>query len=375
MTKHHIPCLDLLIIDQTDPESLSPGGIDSIIRDVVRFSPQTVGIVGVSAERPIGEWARTTLAGREVHFLPVARLDRRAASPIPQSLVVAMGLLRFRRKLPSSYAHIHRVELGATYKLFVGRGFAQFIHNDIDGLLGRNSDSFWRKFPWLYKLLEQQAVRSADETICFSAVAATRLQTTSRRVRRQLSWVDPDLFYPTSEPHSDNRVLELVWVGRLDTQKDPLLAVRVLHEIAQKQSSVVLRMAGIGPLEPQVIELARELSINSQLEMIGALSRPEVADLLRRSDVLLMTSHYEGSPVVVVEAGATGLPIAAPIEADPDQVIESGVNGWTSLDRSPTSLAAAVLSAAALLPDRCAAAVSHRVAPAMVRRLPGIIVG
>lgn len=371
----------LLIVEQTDPERLSPGGIDSIIRDIVRFSKCPIYIVGVSQDRTLGKWARIDFAGRQIGFLPVARLDRRKIRGLPHSLLVGIGLLRHRRKVPRLYAHTHRVELGVAYSLIARGLYAQFVHNDIPGLLGPNSDSFWRRLPRVYRALEARAVSKADATVCFSAGATERLGARFAGVRRQLSWVDPDLFFPRAKDHprSSRKAgpgsgggVKIAWVGRMDYQKDPLLAIAVVEHLVATGIKVELTMAGVGPLLETVQREAALRGVSSAIRTRGALSRESVAELLRDSDMLLLTSHYEGSPVVVAEAGAAGLPIVAPTEADPDGVVVDGVNGWRVRDRRVASFAAAIANARSVDSDRCVAAAKDRVAPVMVSLLPGL---
>ncbi|MDO5720818.1 MAG: glycosyltransferase [Actinomycetaceae bacterium] len=165
--------------------------------------------------------------------------------------------------------------------------------------------------------------------------------------------------------------IQLCWIGRFEAQKDPLLAVEVVAELTSLYQDFRLVMVGTGSLKPLLEAEAARLGVADKIEFTGALNRAGVAELMAGSTVLLLTSHYEGSPRVVAEAGATGLPIVATIEADTDRVLERGVNGARVAGREPCGLAHAIMEAAACESQACIARVQHRAAPQAVRRLLG----
>lgn len=97
------------------------------------------------------------------------------------------------------------------------------------------------------------------------------------------------------------------FVGRLTPQKYPEFYVKIAAEVCRLSSRSCLIMVGEGELEAGVRHLAEELGLNSsQFRMLG--SRSDVPELLQAMDCLVMPSRYEGLPMVLVEAQASGLP-------------------------------------------------------------------
>jgi glycosyltransferase involved in cell wall biosynthesis len=107
--------------------------------------------------------------------------------------------------------------------------------------------------------------------------------------------------------------LELLTVGRIDTEKNPLLLVEALARLEQEQPGrYLLRWVGRGPLEQAVSRHARALGVEERIELQGYVPfGPALLDLYRRAHVFVHVSLTEGVPQVLVEALACGTPVVA----------------------------------------------------------------
>lgn len=102
----------------------------------------------------------------------------------------------------------------------------------------------------------------------------------------------------------------LLWVGRLEREKNPELALRALAHARARGYDVGLVIVGGGSLRESLERLASELGIEASIEWAGALaSAEEVGQEYARADLLLVTSKYEGYGMVIVEALAAGVPV------------------------------------------------------------------
>jgi glycosyltransferase involved in cell wall biosynthesis len=124
--------------------------------------------------------------------------------------------------------------------------------------------------------------------------------------------IDTDLFDPrrvSAEPLEDGR-LHLLFVARLVEQKDPLMMVEVARELKARGLSFCIHVIGEGELEPDVLTLVAEHGLHD--EVVLEAPTHELRPWYARADALLMTSTFEGVPVIVYEALAMELPIVAP---------------------------------------------------------------
>lgn len=96
------------------------------------------------------------------------------------------------------------------------------------------------------------------------------------------------------------------WIGRLSPEKGPDLFVRTLA-VARTKASLSAVIIGDGPERPALEELAR--SIGAPVVFAG--QRNTAASFLPALDMLALSSRTEGTPMVLLEAIAARVPIAA----------------------------------------------------------------
>jgi glycosyltransferase involved in cell wall biosynthesis len=118
----------------------------------------------------------------------------------------------------------------------------------------------------------------------------------------------PDLAEPIEELPDDR--LQILFAARLVEQKDPLLMIEVAAALRDEGADFQVHVVGEGDMEGQIEARIEELGLGDHVVL-----HPPVAGLLNwyaACDVLLLTSTFEGVPVVIFEAMAMGLPIVTP---------------------------------------------------------------
>lgn len=132
----------------------------------------------------------------------------------------------------------------------------------------------------------------------------------------------------------------ILWIGRLEPQKDPLLALRTLLALGP---SARLTMLGEGSLRAEVERQAVALKLGSNLMLMGHVA--EIESHLAGADALLITSRYEGGPAVAVEALAMDVPV---VSTDCSYLLQDLLktpeSGRIVASRDPIDLAAALLA-------------------------------
>jgi glycosyltransferase involved in cell wall biosynthesis len=113
-------------------------------------------------------------------------------------------------------------------------------------------------------------------------------------------------------PHNDD-ALHLLTVGRLASEKNPLLVVEMLAELHRRRPGKYrLTWIGRGELEGAIRERARQRGVDGLLDLRGYVPfGRELLDLYRNADLFVHVSHTEGVPQVLIEAMACGTPIVA----------------------------------------------------------------
>lgn len=96
-------------------------------------------------------------------------------------------------------------------------------------------------------------------------------------------------------------------VGRFAYQKNHEYLLRVFAKLKNVRQDAWLLLVGVGELRDAMRTLAGELGIAESVIFYGA--SPRVCDLFQAMDVFVLPSHFEGLPIVGVEAQAAGLPV------------------------------------------------------------------
>ncbi|MCS4101410.1 glycosyltransferase involved in cell wall biosynthesis [Salinibacter ruber] len=118
--------------------------------------------------------------------------------------------------------------------------------------------------------------------------------------------------FPFREP--EGPVNNILFVGRLTPKKAPLDAVRAVQTANKKGADLTLEMVGDGPMYEEVETYVDEQNLVGDVKMHGRLSNADVAQRMQKADAFLLPSKTapsgdrEGTPTVLVEAQATGLP-------------------------------------------------------------------
>jgi glycosyltransferase involved in cell wall biosynthesis len=113
----------------------------------------------------------------------------------------------------------------------------------------------------------------------------------------------------------------LGWAGRLTEIKRPLDLVHVAAAV----DGTLLLLAGDGELRPAVEALADELGVRERIRLLGYVD--DVASVYAASDLFLLTSANEGTPVVAIEALAAGVPVVATDAGGTRTVVDDGETG------------------------------------------------
>lgn len=132
--------------------------------------------------------------------------------------------------------------------------------------------------------------------------------------------VDTNLFRPAAI----EREPMLLFVGSLIERKGVATLIKAMHAVSPYFPEHRLVLAGDGPQQPMLENLARELGEAERVVFLGAQSQPQVADLMRRARIFVLASVEEGLGVVLLEALASGTPcVASNVGGIPDIVTPS----------------------------------------------------
>ena len=107
-----------------------------------------------------------------------------------------------------------------------------------------------------------------------------------------------------------------------------------------------LTVAGAGPQRGELVTLAADLGIVDRVDFLGAIDDVCTYALLESATVVVMPSHFEGLPLVVLEAAWMARPVVGAAVPGLSLVVRDGVTGTLVEGNDDVALAADVLAAA-----------------------------
>jgi len=350
----------LTIFYQFNPWYTTIGGIQTVIRSFIKYAPSEfeVRLVGTGEPHlPSGSWQEAEFAGRALHFLPLFPLQNdNFRSLIPTTLKYTAALLG--RSFASDFMHFHRLEPTLASLQWSGDK-SLFIHNDIQKQMESTGDKnaiLWRRLPAAYFALERLLVGQFTQILSCNTESVElyrqRYPAIAKRVAYIRNTVDNEIFYPlTLEKREEQRRIFaqrlglaedtrfVLFAGRLHPQKDPILLVRSIA--ALNEPNIHLLIAGDGELADAVRSEIDQLRLSKRVTMLGSLDQAELAQLHRLCNAFILTSAYEGLPLVVLEALACGTPVVTTRCGETPKLL-SADSGTVCEERTPVAIADAL---------------------------------
>jgi glycosyltransferase involved in cell wall biosynthesis len=130
-------------------------------------------------------------------------------------------------------------------------------------------------------------------------------------------------------------------VGRLNEVKRQDLLIEAFADVRREIPGAHLLLVGDGPARPDLETLTGRLGLQASVHFAGYQAEPE--RFLKTMTIFALPSRMEGTPLVVLEAWAAGLPVVATRVGGVPRMIADGQNGLLVDEGKQASLAAALL--------------------------------
>ncbi|WP_038058738.1 glycosyltransferase [Thermus amyloliquefaciens] len=189
---------------------------------------------------------------------------------------------------------------------------------------------------WLYTVAEKMLARLTDGFILGSAYERREFDRLGFS-KASFKIIPPIGLSPQPELATTRESLRRSWglegdevvfgfVGRLDFQKAPHVALKAFAEFARQfEGKAKLVLVGDGPLRQSLEAMAKDLKIEHATLFLGY-QDGKVA--MQGFDVFVLSSAYESAGIVLLEAAASGLPILTTPVGWAPEIVGHGVNGF-----------------------------------------------
>jgi len=203
--------------------------------------------------------------------------------------------------------------------------------------------------PKVQTVLDQLTARSCDLFLAncnaVKSVLVNREQVPVNKVKVIHSGVDTGKFglQPTRNSDTDlfpevNGKGKLIgYVGRFHPEKGVRYLIEATSLLSHQTNNFRVVLVGDGSETSYLKQLVREHSLQNLIFFLGP--RTDIAEILRRLDILVLPSTEEGLPTIVLEAFASGVPVVATAVGGTPEVNRHGETGFLVPPADPIQLA------------------------------------
>jgi glycosyltransferase involved in cell wall biosynthesis len=243
--------------------------------------------------------------------------------------VLAARLARLTQRIPVVIGTLHGL------KMYNVRGTGWRLRETLHGLTD-----------WLSDVTTVVCGAAADHYLSTGAVSRNSLRLIPNGVDTVRFQFDPAI---RQRVRTELGVADqFVWltVGRFQPVKDHHTLLRSFSRTLGQSPRSVLLLAGNGPMEGDLKELAHGLGIGSKVRFLG--SRADIPALMNASDACVLSSIYEALPMVLLEAASAGVPAVATDVGGTSDIVIHGATGFLTPPTNTQALANAMLRLSSL---------------------------
>lgn len=283
-------------------------GAENVACQIINLLKEEAG-VELAYTSPFSKTLKTTLDEKGVHYIPLEKLSVKQLKNVIKSYKPDV---------------IHSHDMKACF-------ITSLANKKIPMVFHIHNNSFDNRKKTLKTVLFNRASRSAKHIIWVSKSAFSSYVFKDKIAEK--SEVLPNIInieelYTKLEQDKKRYDFDVSFVGRLSYPKNPERFLQVCSLLKEKRPDIKIGVVGDGELLDKTKEESIKLGLDHNISFMGYMTNP--LKVIKDSKVLLMTSRWEGTPMVALEAEALGTPIiSTPVDGLLD-LVENGVDGFLS---------------------------------------------
>lgn len=179
------------------------------------------------------------------------------------------------------------------------------------------------KYSMVRSFLTKKLDKYTDKYICVSNGVAKHLEDQGVDKNKEVviyNGIDKNKFF---NKKMGNEVFTIGMVGRFSKQKNQIILIKAIEKIIKADVPIKLILMGSGKTKKNCEKYVKKSNLEENIVFVEG----KFTDLISKLDLFVLSTKYEGLPLVVCEAMAANIPVIATNVPGVDEIIEDQVNG------------------------------------------------
>ncbi len=254
-----------------------------------------------------------------------------------KDLLAFWQLYRLFRKHRFDVVHSHSSKTGVIGRVAAKLAGVPMVTHTVHGFAFPAANS--RLERWVFLAMEWLGTKCSDKIICLheadQQIAKNKLGASDTQLEVLANGVDTIKYSPTPAASKlamreqlglPKGAVVVGMVGRLWRQKNPQAFVDAAINLLNDGVNAHFVLVGDGELRDELQTLVNDAGVTNQIHFLGW--RNDTPQILQALDIFVLPSLWEGMPLAILEAQATGLPCVVSNIQGNNTLIVSDVNGY-----------------------------------------------
>jgi glycosyltransferase involved in cell wall biosynthesis len=261
----------------------------------------------------------------------VRKIELHAHSPFDVRALRAFTLLVVERSPDVCISTLNDANLFARFGLLT-RSRVRLIRREANDLSMK---------PWWHRALDLVLDWKTDAVIALSQDLRNSIMRTNPWMRNAIVVLPNAVHVPEAAMMDGSRIPVILTVGSLTAKKDHATLIRACGLLWARGVAFKLVVVGDGPVRRDLEALIEEQGLSTVTAFLGRIDHDLVRDQYKRASIFVLSSLVEGSPNVLLEAMAAGLPAVASDIPGVREVVDAE-SGILAMPRDAESFASAL---------------------------------
>jgi glycosyltransferase involved in cell wall biosynthesis len=296
-------------------ESLSMGGSSGVIKSIINYlEADNIYLMGITSSK--SKLYKKILIRKNIYFVPVIYVPKESKIPVRfHAFFYSRKINSIFRELSINSVYSHAEEI--LFWINPGPSVLYHMHGSTNALVKAKNKLFRNKlFQYFWGYIRKKNIQKATKIIAIDPLCynVTKKLKAEEKTILLPNFVDTNIFYRDDLPGNTLNQIEekiLLFVGRIEEVKGLELFVETLIELNKREPGEWKGVfVGRGTYEPVIKKYINTRMSNDLFYFAGAVfEQDELRKIYNKASVLMISSYFEGIPMVILECLACGTPV------------------------------------------------------------------